>query len=528
MIGLLAQVPGGVLDDAPATAADAGKLVTPDVPWSYIAPFVILFVGAIVGVAAVAFFRKRFPKHLGSTYAVVVAGAALISTFPLWNRVGNANEGPISAVAGAIGVDRFSLFVTGLICVSVILVALMADGYLRREDLDGPELYLLMLMAAAGGVIMASANDLIVLFIGLEILSIASYVMASMHARRVSSQEAGLKYFVLGGFASAILLYGIALVYGATGSTSLIHIQQFLSDRVLTDNSLLIGGLGLMLVGFGFKVSAAPFHMWSPDVYQGAPSPVTAFMGSAVKVAAFAGLLRVFVVAFGSYSEQWGPIVFVLAVLSLVVGSVMAVVQNNVKRMLAYSSINHAGFILVGVEASSSRGTSAMLFYLAAYTVMIVGSFGIVTLVGRTGDGRHSLDDYKGLGRARPGIALLFTIFLLAQAGTPFTAGFVAKFGVIQAAAEKGHWALASVAMITATISAFLYLRIIASMYFAGSGEHGEIPAEFDGPAIAIPRGAAVSLALAVIGTLVLGIVPSVVTDLTVDATPEIMATDGR
>jgi len=522
---LLQQVPPAAVEPSTSGPAD---LVTPQVPWSYLLPLLILSVGALLCLGAVAFVRRSFPRYLGAGLTVVIAGAALVSTIPLWHRVGNAQEGAISAVGGAIGVDRFSLFITAVVCVALILVALLADGYLHREGLEGPELYLLLLMAAAGGVIMVSANDLIVLFIGLEVVSIAAYVMAAMHARRLSSQEAGLKYFVLGGFGSAILLYGIALVYGATGSTSLLHAQQYLSEHLIEKNGLLLAGLGMMLVGFGFKVAAAPFHMWAADVYQGAPSPVSAFMSSAVKVVAFGGMLRVFVVAFESYRELWGPIVFVLAVLSLLVGSVLAVVQTNVKRMLAYSSINHAGFILVGVEAASNRGTASTLFYLASYTVMTIGSFGVVTLIGRTGDGRHSLDDYRGLGRARPGLAFLFTVFLLAQAGTPFTAGFVAKFGVIQAAAERHHWALAVIAMASATISGFLYLKIIASMYFLGGGEHGDEPAEFAGPAVAVPRGAAVALALALVGTVVLGVVPSSVASLAEKAIPEFVQPDGR
>ena len=525
---LLQQVPGVGIAPTPAGGTGTNDLVTPHVPWSYLLPLLILSIGSLLGLVGVAFVRKSFPRFVGAGLTVVTAAAALVTTIPLWHRVANAKEGAVSAVSGAIGVDRFSLFVTGVICVAVILVALLADGYLRREHLDGPELYLLMLMAAAGGVIMASANDLIVLFIGLEVVSISAYVMAAMHARRLSSQEAGIKYFVLGGFGSAILLYGIALVYGATGSTSLLHAQQFLSDHVVNDNGLLLAGLGLMLVGFGFKVAAAPFHMWAPDVYQGAPSPVSAFMSSAVKVAAFGGMVRVFVVAFESYRDLWAPVVFILAVLSLLVGSVLAVVQTNVKRMLAYSSINHAGFILVGVEAASKRGTAAVLFYMASYTVMTIGSFGIVTLIGRTGDGRHSLDDYKGLGRARPGLAFLFTVFLLAQAGTPFTAGFMAKFGVIQAAAERSHWSLAVIAMVSATISGFLYLRIIASMYFIGGGDHGDEPIEMAGPAVAVPRGAAVSLALALVGTLVLGVAPSTISSLTDKAIPEFVQPEGR
>lgn len=528
MIEILTQVPISVPPAVAEAGADGGRLDTPNVPWSYLTPMLVLIVGVVVGLGAVAFVRRRFPAHVAAAYTVVVALASLVSVFPLWGRVGNPDEGAISAVSGAIGVDRFSLFLTAVICVAVILVTLLSDGYLRREGLDGPDLYLLLLIAAAGGVIMVSANDLIVLFIGIEVLSLAAYVMTSMHARRLSSQEAGLKYFILGGFASAILLYGIALVYGATGSTSLLHAQTYLSDHLVADDGLLLAGLALMLVGFGFKVAAAPFHMWSPDVYQGAPSPVSAFMSSAVKVAAFGGMLRVFVVGFESYRDQWGPIVFVLAVLSLLVGATMAVVQTNVKRMLAYSSINHAGFILVGVEVASDRGTSASLFYLAAYTVMTVGSFGIVTLLGRTGDGRHSLDDYRGLGRSRPGLAMLFTVFLLAQAGTPFTVGFVAKLGVIQAATERSHWAIAIVAMLSATISAFLYLRIIGSMYFVGGGEHGDEPVELDGPPVAVPRGAAVSLALALVATLALGVIPSLVSGPANDARPEMVEPGNR
>ena len=528
LAALMQQVPGGSVDPAAPSGTESTGLATPDVPWSYLAPVLILFIGALLGLAAVALLRRRVPAHVSAAYTVLVSGAAFASVIPLWHRVGNPEEGAISAVAGAVGIDRFSLFASALICLSVLLVALLSDGYLRREGLDGPELYLLMLMAAAGGLIMVAANDLIVLFIGIEVLSIATYVLAAMHARRVSSQESGFKYFVLGSFASAFLLYGIAFVYGATGSTSLLHIQSFLSERVLTDNGTLLLGLALMMVGFGFKVAAAPFHQWSPDVYQGAPSPITAFMASAVKAAAFAAMLRVFVVGFASYEELWSPIVFVLSVLSMLVGAILGVRQRNVKRLLAYSSVSHAGFLLIGVEAASARGTAATLFYLLCYAAMTIGSFGVVTVIGRTGDGRHDLGDYRGLGRARPGLALLFTVFLLAQAGTPFTAGFIAKFGVIQAAAEREHWVLAGVAMLSTAISAFVYLRVIVAMYFAGGGEHGDEPVEFAGPPVVVPRGAAAALAAALIATLVIGVVPGPFTDLASRALPEFVQPNGR
>ncbi len=509
MIPLLAQATDG-----------AARLATPDVVWSALAPQLILMVGGVVMLTVVSLIARRPPKGTYAAYTVVVALAALISIVPLWGRVHNPEEGAASLVGGAVALDGFSLFVIGVLCVGLILVALLADDYLRREGFDGPELYVLMLLSAAGGATMASANDLIVLFIGLEILSISAYVMAAMHARRLASQEAGMKYFVLGAFASAFLLYGIALIYGATGSTNLAHIQEFLSERILLQDGMLLAGIALMLAGFAFKVAAVPFHAWAPDVYQGAPSPVAAFMASVVKAGGFAGLIRVVTVAFEAYLQQIRPAVFALAALSLVVGAVAAAVQTNVKRMLAYSSINHAGFILMGVQAGVI-GTSSALFYLLAYSLMVIGSFGVVTLVGRTGDGRQSLDDYKGLSRTRPALALAFAVFLLAQAGTPFTGGFLAKLGVIRAAADTHNWTLAIIAMLTAVVSAFVYLRIVVAMYF--SGEAGEV-VQLEGPPVRIPRTAAAALILAVVGTLALGIAPETFSGWTDDAVPQIAA----
>ena len=499
----------------PISAAPAG---TPEIVWSAIAPNLILMLGGVLLLTIVSLLRSKAPSWFAAVWTVVTAALAIVALFPLWNRV--MDSGAQTVMAGAVGLDGFSLFVTGIICISVIMGALLLEGYVRREGIEGPEWYVLMLLSASGGVTMASANDLIVLFIGLEILSVAAYILAAMHSKRISSQEAGLKYFVLGAFASAFLLYGIALTYGATGSTNLVRIQQFLSDNVLTQNGLLLAGFAFMLVGFGFKVAAAPFHTWTPDVYQGAPSPVVAFMSSGVKAAGFAGLLRVFVVTFGpTYGDDWRPMVYALAVLSLLVGSFMAIVQTNVTRMLAYSSISHAGFILVAVEASSDQGTSAALFYLLAYTFMVTGSFAIVTIMGRTGDGLHSIDDYKGLGRSRPGLALLFSVFLLAQAGVPFTAGFLSKFYVINSVVEQGQYALALIAMVSAVVAAYLYLRIVVSMYFAGDED-----AELAGPKIQVPVGASLALGIAVVGTLWLGLVPGSVTSVANDAVAQLVA----
>jgi NADH-quinone oxidoreductase subunit N len=341
-----------------------------------------------------------------------------------------------------------------------------------------------------------------------------------MHRRRVTSQEAGVKYLVLGAFSSAFFLYGIALVYGGTGTTNLVEILDLFSRAALPDDGLVLAGLALMLVGLGFKVAAVPFHFWTPDVYQGAPSPMVAWMASGVKVAGFAGLIRVFVLAFDAYAVDWQPMVYVLAVLTLLVGAVLAVVQTNVKRMMAYSSINHAGFVLVGVQAATEQGVEAALFYLATYTFLIAGTFGVITLVGRTGDGHHSLDDYKGLSRARPGLALLLTVFLFAQAGVPLTSGFFAKFYVITAAVDAGSTSLAVIAMLSSVISAFLYLRITVSLYMA---DPDEAPAA---PRLAIPVGAGVALALCLVVTLLVGVWPGSIAEVARDAVPVLTALD--
>jgi NADH-quinone oxidoreductase subunit N len=322
---------------------------------------------------------------------------------------------------------------------------------------------------------MGSANDLIIIFLGLEILSIALYVLTAFNHHRAASGEAALKYFILGGFSSAIFVYGIALTYGATGSTNLTQIADFLSKNVVLTNGILLAGLALMLVGFAFKVAAVPFHMWTPDVYEGAPTPITGFMAAVAKAGAFAALLRVLFSSLGTITTDWKPIIYGLAVLSLLVGSVVALRQRDVKRMLAYSSINHAGFILLGVESATSRGVSASLYYLVAYMFMTIGSFAIVTVLGRKGDGDHDLTRYRGLAQRQPLLALSFAILLLAQAGAPFTIGLWAKLQVVLAAVSGGSVPLAVIAMVTAAIAAFFYLRVAVLMYASSApGEGGD------------------------------------------------------
>src|SRR5688572_28829431 len=477
------------------------------------APILVLVGGALLLLAADSLSTRRPLKGIYALFTTVTAGAAVVAAVPLWQRVQDADRGPFSTVGQAVGVDGFSIFATVVICAGVVLGALLMDGWLRREQMEGSEPYVLMLLSASGGVMMASANDLIVMFLGLEILSIAVYVLAAMHLRKVTSQEAGVKYFVLGAFSSAFFLYGIALTYGATGSTNLVDISAFLATNVLSNTGLLLAGLALLLVGFGFKVAAVPFHFWTPDVYQGSPSPSVAWMASGVKVAGFAGLLRVFYLTFGTHRLDWQPIVYAVAVVTMVVGAVLAVVQTDVKRMLAYSSINHAGFVLVAVQAASDRGVEAALFYLAAYTFMVAGSFGIVTVVGRRGDIGNSLDDYRGLSRDRPVVALTFSLFLLAQAGVPLTSGFFAKFYVITAAVDAGSTWLAVIAMLTAVVAAFLYLRIIVSMYMSVE-EAGEPRT------ITVPFAAGLALAVCLIVTIGAGLFPSTLSDRAKDATP--------
>ena len=457
--------------------AQAGTVSTPEVLWWARVPLLIL-AGAAVLRLTVASLVRRLPEWLPATWTVVAGLAVLVSVVPLWSEV--QDEGARSFLAGAVGIDGSTLFVTALLAVAVVATALLSRAYLTREDLPGVELYVLLLLSAAGGVVLASAND--------------------------------LKYFVLGAFASAFFLYGIALVYGATGSTGLARIADYLSTSVLLEDGMLLAGFGLLLVGLGFKVAAVPFHAWAPDVYQGAPTPVVAWMAAGVKAAGFAALLRVFVLTFGSWSGEWRPAVWGLAILTVLGGSVVAVVQTDVKRMLAYSSIAHAGFLLVGVQASSDRGTAAVLAYLGAYTLLACGSFAVVTVVGGAGDDRHGLDAYRGRGASRPWLAGAFAVLLLGQAGVPFTAGFVAKFGVIAAAAEGRSYALAGVAMLAASVAAFVYLRILVAMYLDDGSDVPDVDP--------VPWGPRIVIAVSVSLVLFLGVVPGPLVDLAKDAVP--------
>lgn len=479
----------------------AASLNGPDIPWSHILPLLI-FLGATCALLLLGSLIPSWPRVGNAVVTISASVAAIVVSVVKWNYL-HWHKGD-TYIADAIAVDRFAVFATIVISLAVVGASLLMSAYLNRTDSEGPELYALFMTAAIGAIVMVSANDLVVLFLGLETLSLSLYLLAASNRRREESQEAGLKYFVLGGFASAFFLYGIALVYGGSGKTSISTIHDSLAAYVSihkTDAMLLVG-IGLLMIGLAFKVSAAPFQVWTPDVYEGAPTPVTAFMASAGKVAAFAAMLRILTVALASRADDWRPVVWALAILTVFVGSTMAVVQTNVKRMLSYSSISHAGFILVGVEAAGhmkGNGLNSSMAYLAIYTVLVLGSFAIVLALSGVDDSETSLDDFKGLAKRRPALALAFSVLLFAQAGVPFTAGFVAKFGVIKSAVEVNSYAIAIAAMVAAVIGAYLYLRIVVSMWMEEPTSNNEI---------VIARPVQYVIALSVAATLLVGIFP--------------------
>jgi len=480
--------------------AAIAPITTPSVNWLAIAPEVALGLTAVLVVLSRALLRRR-PEAAVVAYAITAIG--IITTAVLlvvqWNDV--QDHGAVRTMAGMVRVDPFGVFLGIVVLIATTMAILVAVAYLRREQLEVPEYLALMLFSAMGMLTMTTANDLIVVFIALEILSIPLYVLAAFDRRRLSSQEAGIKYFVLGAFSSAIFLYGIALV---------------LRGNVLFEQGTLVAGIALLLVGLGFKVAAVPFHMWTPDVYQGAPSPVTAFMASATKAAGFAALLRVFMVAFLNYRTDWQPIVWGLAALTLMVGSIGMLLQVDLKRMLAYSSIAHAGYVLMALQTASVRGRESALFYLFVYTFMVVGSFAVVTVLSMKGDDDHSIAGLKGLAFRRPVLGSLLVLFMLAQAGIPLTGGFIAKLEVFEATANAGEYVLLTIGAVATVIAAFGYLRVAMSVASSPEDEHpvaeGIVHRKVD---------AATWLVLAVCGgmTLALGITPSVFVHWARDAT---------
>ncbi len=454
----------------------------PSIHYLAILPELILLGGALVLLVATAMSPKSLQRIVATATTFVVALAAFVVTFFQWHSV--SVDGPSTTLAHAVVLDGFAVLATAVIALGLALSTLVAHDWVARERVGGAEFHILALAAASGAMIMTQANDLIVVFLGLEILSIGLYVLVAFDRHRASSSEAALKYFLLGGFASAIFIYGAALVYGATGSTNLTSVSYFLGKNVLTHNGVLLAGIGLLLVGFAFKIAAVPFHLWSPDVYEGAPTPVTGFMAAVVKVGAFAALLRVMVSSLGTQILVWRPIIWVLVVLSTFVGASLALVQRNVKRMLAYSSINQAGFILLGLWAGTERGVAGSLYYVMTYTPVIIASFAVVTLVGGVGDEGHSLERYRGLARRQPWLGGAFALLLLVQSGAPFTTGFFAKYSVLAAAVDAGGAPLAVLAMVAAAIAAYFYLRVVLSLYAEGDAEADLVPVPLSSGAV--------------------------------------------
>jgi NADH-quinone oxidoreductase subunit N len=414
-----------------------------------------------------------------------------------------AHANPGLAFSNMIVVDGFATFFRVLVIVVGILTILTSLRYLRREKAEGGEFYALLLFSLVGQSVMAASNELIMIFIGLEISSIATYVLAGYLRDDRRATESSVKYFLLGSFATAFLLYGIAWVYGLTGSTNLTEVRRVLATPDIAPHGLLLGtAAAMMFVGFAFKVSAAPFQIWAPDVYQGAPTPVTAFMSAGPKAAAFAVFLRVYMTAFEPISARWEPIIWMSALLTMVIGNFAALTQNNIKRVLAYSSIAHAGYVLVAMTARTEIGLAAAMFYLAAYAFMNVGAFAVVAHFSRERERYLNVDDLAGLGWKQPVTGALLTIFLLSLIGIPLTGGFFGKFYIFRAALDSGLVWLTILGLLNSAVAAYYYLRITVMMYFH---EPGEATATLPPPSV----GLQTALWASAVGTLALGIFPS-------------------
>ena len=403
---------------------------------------------------------------------------------------------------GMIAVDGFRLFANWIFLVAAGMGILISFHYVYRQRLQACEFYALILFATAGMMVMAAARDLIVLFLGLEVMSVAVYALTAFNRRDRRSAEAGLKYFLLGAFSTGFFLYGIALVYGATGTTNVAEVAAAVQAGTV-QAQLFVLGIALLAIGFGFKVSAVPFHMWTPDVYEGAPSPVTAFMSAGVKGAAFVAFARVFLTAFDGVYQSWSPVLWWMAAVTMVVANLVALVQGSVKRMLAYSSIAHAGYLLVAVTSANEMAAAGLLFYLLIYTVMNIGAFAAVICVSRQGEDNLQLDDYAGLGHRHVVLALILTIFLLSLAGLPGTGGFMAKIYLLQGAVEAELWSLAVILVLTTVVSYYYYLRVAWFMWMRDSVGEGLPKAVF------VPTPTRIVLFAGAAIILYLGVFPS-------------------
>jgi NADH-quinone oxidoreductase subunit N len=475
-------------------------------------PLIVIATALLVLLADLAVSDKRLLGYLGLTGVAAAFGVALFL----------GGRPPAAFQTMAVG-DGYALFFDLVFLVTAGLSLLVAIDYLERHDMQRGEYYALLLFSTSGMMLMAAATDLIVVFLGLEIMSIALYILAGFNRRQLASAEAAMKYFILGAFASAFFLYGAALTYGASGSTNLADIGGWLSQAgpLAERDMVAMAGLGLLLVGFAFKVAAVPFQWWTPDVYQGAPTSVTAFMSVGAKGAGFAALIRVLQSAFGSggYAVDWAVAAGVLAALTMTAGNLAALAQQDVKRMLGYSSIAHAGYILVGVAAANDNGVRGVLFYLLAYAFMNVGAFAVASVIERRGEFSTILSDYAGLGQREPLLAAAMAVFMLSLTGIPPLVGFWGKLFVFRAAVEADLSWLAVVGVINSAISAYYYLGVVVQMYmrppleYAPSlpGEEGEVKKP---SAVHVEAAVGTAVLLAMLVTVILGLWPGPVARL--------------
>jgi len=469
--------------------------------YAAVIPMLIVALAGAFAMLAEAFRQPGERMPIAGLGLIGLVGAAVASVF-LWDTDRSS--------FGVIRADNFSLFVNMILCVVGVLTMLLSNDVVEREQLPAGEYYALTLFAICGMMMMASATDLLVIFIALEILSLAVYVLTGIRRPKAESAEAAFKYFLLGSFSSAFFLYGIAFIYAVAGSTRLEQVSVALSAQGAgAPPTLAVLAVGFLAVGFAFKVSAVPFHMWTPDAYEGAPTIVTAFMSTGVKAAAFAAFARVFLSPLEPLQAHWMPVLSVVAAITMIFGTVVGVVQTNIKRMLAYSSIAHAGYLLLGIIAANGTGKAALLFYLLSYAVTNLGALGIVALLGTPENEHDELRDFAGLSHSRPGLAALMTVFLLSLGGFPPTAGFIGKYLIFSAAVQEGHYPLAIIAVLTSVVSVFFYLRIVVMMYMT------------EGPELhrpRVPATAMAALALATLAVFYLGMLPTRVLELALDS----------
>lgn len=466
-----------------------------------IVPMLCVTAGALVVMLAEAWREPDERMPLG-IWGIIALGGAAVGLMFLWDR--NATSFDV------IVADNFGIFVSLILIGVGVLTILFSSQVVDRDGIPAGEYYAILLFGIVGMMMMATANDLLVIFVALEILSLAVYVLTGIRRDSVAGIEGAFKYFLLGSFSSAFFLYGVAFTYGIAGSTRLDRVGAYLAAQSMSGNPMILLALGFLLVGFAFKISAVPFHMWTPDAYEGAPAIVTGFMSTGVKAAAFAAFARVFLSAFEPFSADWVPLVWVLAAATMIVGTVVGVAQTNLKRMLAYSSIAHGGYLLVGLVAANHLGKAAILFYLLAYAVTNLAAFGVIALLGTRERGNDELRDYAGLWHTHPGLAALMTVSLISLGGFPPTAGFIGKWYIFSAAVSAGYYGLAIIGVLTSVISVFFYLRVVVMMYMADR-ETGAVPA-------AVSKAGMTAVAVAIGAIFYLGILPALVLDLAAES----------